>query len=283
MTRPLNHDAASEALAAAALDALEAEEQAAVLAHAATCPICGPELVALRDAVANLAAAAPMPGSATEVDTRLARARARLLARVTADRADRLLGATGPGEGEAARPLAIAHARGRPSLTPWVTLALAASLVGIAILARSRTTLERQLAAARDSVGTLASTRAQLAERDSLVRRLTGPETVVVSLAANRGPAASALMFWDRSANSWTLYARALPAPAPGKTYQVWLVTATAKISAGTFTPSPAGDAVVHATYPLERNSLRAVAVTEEPAGGVPQPTGQLVMAGEAK
>ena len=279
MTRPLNHDEASEALAAAALDALDGDEQAAVLLHAEACPICGPELAALRDAVANLAAAAPLPEG--EIDSRLARARTRLLARVNADHADRPAGApeTAPG----VRPLMIARPRGRFSLTPWVSLALAASVAGVAVLLRDRAALERQVAAARDSVGTLAATRAQLAERDSLVHRLTGPETVVVALAANRGPAASALMFWDRGANSWTMFARAVPPPPSGKTYQVWLVTPTAKISAGTFTPSPSGDAVVTATYPLDRDSLRAVAVTEEPAGGVPQPTGQLVMAGQAK
>ncbi len=281
MTRPLNHDEASEALAAAALDALEADEQAAVLLHAATCPICGPELTALRDTMASLAAAAPPRAPAGEVDARLARARARLLARVNADRADRPISATGRGDGP--QPLSLAHTRRPASLTPWVALALAASMAGIAILMRDRAALERQLAAARDSVGMLGSARAQLAQRDSLLRRLTGPETVVVSLAASHGPAASALMFWDRSANTWTLYARALPPPAPGKTYQVWLVTPTAKISAGTFTPSPAGNAVVEATYPLDRDSLRAVAVTEEPAGGMPQPTGPLVIAGEAK
>ena len=42
-------------------------------------------------------------------------------------------------------------------------------------------------------------------------------------------------------------------------------------------------DAVVRATYPLARDSLQAIAVTEEPAGGVPQPTGAMVVAGEAK
>ena len=50
----MTHDEASESLAAAALDALSADEQSAVLAHAATCPRCGPELDALRQALAAL-------------------------------------------------------------------------------------------------------------------------------------------------------------------------------------------------------------------------------------
>jgi hypothetical protein len=36
----------------------------------------------------------------------------------------------------------------------------------------------------------------------------------------------------------------------------------------------------VQATYPLDQNALQAVAVTEEPAGGVPQPTGTPVIVG---
>jgi hypothetical protein len=58
-------------------------------------------------------------------------------------------------------------------------------------------------------------------------------------------------------------------------------VTPTAKISAGTFTPDN-GEAMVRATFALARDSLRAVAVTDEPAGGMPQPTGQYVVLGNA-
>jgi anti-sigma-K factor RskA len=39
---------------------------------------------------------------------------------------------------------------------------------------------------------------------------------------------------------------------------------------------------MVRATYALARDSLRAVAVTDEPAGGMPQPTGQFVVIGNA-
>jgi anti-sigma-K factor RskA len=42
------------------------------------------------------------------------------------------------------------------------------------------------------------------------------------------------------------------------------------------------GEAMVRATYGLARDSLRAVAVTDEPAGGMPQPTGQFVVFGAA-
>jgi anti-sigma-K factor RskA len=70
--------------------------------------------------------------------------------------------------------------------------------------------------------------------------------------------------------------------PKPGKTYQVWLVTDNAKISAGTFKPDARGNTMMHARYEMPRNALRAVAITEEPEGGMPAPTGPMVVAGAA-
>ena len=70
--------------------------------------------------------------------------------------------------------------------------------------------------------------------------------------------------------------------PNPGMTYQVWLVTDSAKISAGTFQPDATGHAFMQAKYALDRNALKAVAITEEPAGGMPSPTGPIVVSGSA-
>jgi anti-sigma-K factor RskA len=101
-----------------------------------------------------------------------------------------------------------------------------------------------------------------------------------MSLTASGKPAASALMFWDRASNTWTMYAHDMPKLAAGRTYQLWLVTPSAKISAGTFAPDSTGGAHLQANYALAADSLRAVAVTLEPAGGVSQPTGPIVIAG---
>jgi anti-sigma-K factor RskA len=79
-------------------------------------------------------------------------------------------------------------------------------------------------------------------------------------------------------------YASNLPAPAPGRTYQLWLVPATGSpISAGTFDPDARGDAsVVLPTLPPDVMAA-AFAVTDELAGGVPQPTGAKVLVGMAQ
>jgi anti-sigma-K factor RskA len=88
-------------------------------------------------------------------------------------------------------------------------------------------------------------------------------------------------MFWDRTSNTWSMYARHLPQLAAGRTYELWLITkAGKKIPAGTFQPSPVGTAHVETTFDLGHAPLAVVAVTEEPAGGVESPTGPIVIAG---
>src|ERR1700722_5844177 len=115
----LTHDDASAALAAAALDALSAEEQAAVVAHAEQCPTCGPELAELRAAMASLSLAAPAPETRGEVDARLARVRGRLMARVQT--------AGAAGAPPAGRPMPARS-------NAWLWVALAASFLVAAAL-----------------------------------------------------------------------------------------------------------------------------------------------------
>ena len=69
------------------------------------------------------------------------------------------------------------------------------------------------------------------------------------------------------------------PAPA-GQTYQLWFIADGTPVSAGVFDVDAQGRAqlVVDAVAPLE--TIQAWAVTIEPAGGVPQPTGKMVLKG---
>ncbi len=82
MSRDVSHSEAMELLPEAALDALPPDDQAGVVAHATGCPECGPALIALRDAVAQMAFAAP---PVTVDAVRRARVRTRLMARARAD------------------------------------------------------------------------------------------------------------------------------------------------------------------------------------------------------
>lgn len=117
-------------------------------------------------------------------------------------------------------------------------------------------------------------------ERDAELAAITGPGVSVVELSSTGVRPPTARMFWDRATNKWTLFAHGLPSLKTGRTYELWLVTADKKIPAGTFEPAGDGSAVVRATYPLQPADLKAIAITEEPAGGVSAPTGAVVLAG---
>jgi anti-sigma-K factor RskA len=75
-----------------------------------------------------------------------------------------------------------------------------------------------------------------------------------------------------------------LPALPAGKTYQLWFVPANAApISAGLIAPDAQGAATVHFATPAGTPArIAALAVTLEPAGGVPAPTGDKYLVGTA-
>ncbi len=313
MSNGMAHEEAREALEALALDALSAPERAAILAHADECAACRHELAALEASVAELAyAVRPIPMSDAQRD----RVRGRLLQRAAAERADAthappalvLADRVPPhrpttelvtaldAHGEKPFHILIPHTpnEGVHHPTHWTAarawwLAAAASIVAaVSVASLFQVTQERdtiraayQLVTGDRSIGrsVVDSLRALVADRDLLVANLTGPQVAVMTLASSGTRAPSARMFWNQSVNAWTFVAHNLPKPKAGRAYQLWLVTDKLKISAGTFTPGASGDAVVRATYALPKNALAAVAVTDEPEAGSPQPTTTPVIA----
>jgi Anti-sigma-K factor rskA/Putative zinc-finger len=284
----MTHEQAREALEALALDALDASERDAVMAHVATCATCQRELAALEHTANELAYAAPsLPMPSAQRD----RIRARLMARVGADRGTREpLAAAAPLRVEAgSAPARVDVTPLRPytpvrrAFAPAAWMAMAAGLVAIlgvgAFLnaSRERAALREALLTARAANGTqlavLDSLRASLASRERMITNLIGPQVAVMTLASTDPASPTGRMFWDQQHNAWTLVAHRVPMPKAGRTYQMWLVTPSAKISAGTFMPSPDGEVMMQATYALPKDSLAAVAVTDEPMGGSPQPT----------
>jgi anti-sigma factor RsiW len=290
MIPELSHEEAFAALEAAALDALDATEREAVLAHADSCESCRGELATLRETVAQLAYAASLPSEA--VPESRDRIRSRLTARAAADA--RVRGIVVERKPELTRRQYQAI-RARINVLAWRRaewLALAASvllIVGVGVMAsvlRDRENLKDALvgatASTQRSQRATDSLRTLVMSQDSLIDGITGRDVAMVQLTSTATRQPKAMMFWDHSRNGWTLIAHNLPMPRAGRTYQLWLVTPAGKISAGTFMPDTSGAAMVRATYALARDSLSAVAVTDEPAGGMPQPTGQMVILGSA-
>jgi len=278
MSDDMTHERAREALEAMALDALDASERDAVMAHVATCERCQSELAALVHTTDALVLAAdPIPMRPAQRD----RIRARLLARAAADRAsvdhaslDRVTTIRPAARRRISRPTAL-----------WAAAASVIALLGIgAYLRASRDSqaLRAALQVAQSDRGArvamLDSLRTSVAERDSMIANLTGPRVKVMTLVSAGPPTPMGRLFWDQTHNAWTLVAHHVPMPKAGRTYQLWLMTPTSKISAGTFAPSPNGDVMMRATYELAGDSLAAIAVTDEPGSGSAQPTTAPIM-----
>lgn len=289
----LSHDDALVALGALALDAVDPSERVAVMSHVADCVVCRAELDSLRAVATSLAFAAPLAAD-TATGSR-SRIHDRLAARATAEGQARRLANPPLVFPKDAAPTAPATAvrssrafhrsptRRHPA--EWIALAAGVLFVvaagALAMSWSDRADLQEKLVSqpvrdmkTRHVADSLTSV---IALRDSMIAGLVGRDVSMLTLTSRNGKEPYARMFWDRPHNSWTMFARNMPVLKAGRTYQLWIVTAKATISAGTFDAAN-GIGVMRATYTVTPENLRAIAVTEEPAGGVPQPTGETII-----
>jgi hypothetical protein len=179
--------------------------------------------------------------------------------------------------------------RPAPALIPWLAAAASLALaLGLTIYTGQLRTrigvLEGEL---RDARARADATERQMADAQRAaagaqvsVAVLTAPDVARVDLAGQPvAPTASARAFWSRS-RGMVFTASNLPALPPGRTYQLWVVTAQAPISAGLLAPDAAGNVSETFNTPQDIPQPVAIAVTIEPAGGVPAPTGERYLIG---
>ena len=131
--------------------------------------------------------------------------------------------------------------------------------------------LDQQLSAARSETQ-------RMAEALAII---TAPGGQAVQLAGlDPSPGASGNTFIDRQHGRAVFYARNLPALQPDRTYQLWWIEDGKPVSAGTFDVDEGGAGVVRVERLAPSGQIQAWAVTIEPEGGVPQPTGAMVLKG---
>jgi anti-sigma-K factor RskA len=228
-----------------ALDTLAPDERAGFEAHLAECAICRAEVRALRDVAGLLAHAAPDAAPPPGLRDRVLR------------------------EARRVRPIGA-----RRPVTPW--LAAAACLIlavglGYAYL--------RERDARTQATGALAASRDSLAARDSLVATLLSPDAATATLAAT-GQAPSARVIWSPTRRRVVMTVFHLqPAPV-GRTYQLWAIAKGKPVSLGIFNTTAEGRLTTQMELPAGL-TFELTAVTEEPAGGSPQPTQQPFLIGK--
>lgn len=245
-----------------AFGTLEADERptigAEIEAHLARgCPPCTAAVEQARELAVHLALAAPQ----AEPPARL---RAEIL--------------------KAAAPAAAARPPAPPARLVFWKWGFAASAVAAAALLlvsvglfREARSLQSELRASEDR------TRVQRQRERELVRRLSAYREALQLMTA---PEAREVRFGPRQPSGrvflqprgLVMIASDFPKPPPGRTYELWLIAAgrPAPIPAGVFDPDPQGNAFHLWLQPIEVAAVKAIAVSDEPPGGVPAPTGKI-------
>ena len=235
------------------LGSLDAHDRREFEAHLAGCAECAAEVASLRPVVSVLATAVPQVTPREELRERILGAAAGLR------------GADLNGAGLKTRPYT-----GRKFSPAMIWLPLAAAIViavGAGIYALR---LQRQ-------VGEL---QARFDQAQSTTAVLAAPDLARIDLQGEAvAPDARARALWSRSRGLVFTAANLPPAPT-GKAYQVWVVTAQAPVSAGLLTTDPTGGGTQYDMTPADIAPPVAVAVTLEPSGGVPSPTGERYLVG---
>ena len=122
----------------------------------------------------------------------------------------------------------------------------------------------------------------RIEQQQLLVATLASSDVRVTNLAGQGAtPSARARLFWDQPGRRWLVYVNNLPPAPANRTYQLWFVPgAGAPVSASVFNTQSDGSAMLETNVPPNLNDLMAAAVTTEPAGGLPQPSGPFALLG---
>jgi anti-sigma-K factor RskA len=242
-----------------ALGALDGEEKQKFEAHLRACPGCRRDLAAARQSTSLLGLAAPAVAPSPQV-------KAALMQKVKAEPA------TAGKQTSQIKPQKI-----RWGLRFSLGFGLATAVLAFATYELAKQDLDRGKQ--------LKQLQAQLSQDSATMQtmgQVTGaPDSAQITLLQQPGePPGQAHVLYNARMGVALYSGQIAPAPA-GKSYQLWLVPASgAPVNAGVVSPNQEGGAVVVRLTP--GLAAKAFAVTMEPLGGMPQPTGPKVLVGAA-
>jgi hypothetical protein len=140
--------------------------------------------------------------------------------------------------------------------------------------------------------GALAQAQAANTDLRERLRRFSGQTDLALSILTagdmreipligrDDAAAAAARAYWS-PARGLLVVADRMPAPPPGRIYQVWVIENGTPASAGLLSDESAGRGMLIVTPPRPGvGGSVTVAVTDEPPGGLPAPSGSIRLAG---
>jgi anti-sigma-K factor RskA len=167
--------------------------------------------------------------------------------------------------------------------------ALAFALAWYSVILRQALEAQHQEVASLQSELTLQTQRftalqSEFVRNQELLNVLRSPKIEIVLMnGLTVNPKGYGKIMWDPDKKSAILQISNLPAVPTGKDYQLWVIRGKKPVSAGVFTlndPSSQSFFKIDELVETNRKAIDAFAITLEPKGGVPQPTGAMYLLG---
>jgi anti-sigma-K factor RskA len=251
-----------------ALDALTDEERELVDSYLAEHPEAREQMKDLH------AAASALPyGISPVVPPR--QVKESLMARVNADAKARIYSST---PRQQSRPILLG-VRGENIIRTFTLGIATMAIVWVIILNTQISRLQTEIAGLHE---TLAAQSNSLEQIIANLPKSPPSNVITVSLkGTNVQPDAHGQLVVDPKEQSAILIVSGLPKLEPNKTYQVWLINGGAPVSAGLLSIDENGQGVVIVTSDESIGSFKSLAISVEPEGGSPQPTGDIVVSND--
>jgi anti-sigma-K factor RskA len=269
----MSHEKLSELCSIYALGALDGDELRELEIHLKSgCPLCEQQIREFADVIANVPQALPGVAPSPELRTRLM---------LQLDKY--------PQSGEPLETPSSTSVLDQPKPTksrswlPWAcTLAAGIGLVvSLWNLSRLREDISNQQLRLHQQIDQIKQLQNQLDLERTVTAFLGNPEVRVTALAGTpKSPQSSGKSLWDPKEKRALFYAAHLPVAPSGKTYQLWIIAQNKPFDAGTFSVDQNGNGFLKIDLLSEADKAQKFAVTLEPAGGVPQPTGEMHLLG---
>jgi len=259
------HPAHEEDFDLYALGALEGEEKQAIESHVVSCVACARRLEEARGRVALLSFAAPRTEPPAAVKERLLRQ------------------LRNTPEARVSRPARAARVEPAGAFARWWAYVLVPATVALvlatAYMSMENRRLDREIADLRAAVQ---DQQKQLDYARTVAHLFEAKDTITVSLAPMPGMPQGAVKVMYNEKMGMLMYDGWIEPPPQDKSYQLWVVPMEGSpISAGVFNPATSDRAHWMTKVP-EGVTVKAFAITMEPAGGAPSPSGPKVLVGPA-
>ncbi len=175
----------------------------------------------------------------------------------------------------------------------WSAFALAASfallVVSLSLIFYSfnlSSTITQQEDAITNQETQITELQNELQRKEEMLSILEAREVDLVMMAGlDVNPDGYGKIIWDSEKQQALLQVSNLPAVPKDKDYQLWLFKNNKPVSAGVFAVNNEGDKFfkIEKMANATEQSVNAFAITMEPKGGMPQPTGDIYLKGNIK